>query len=326
MVARQAHNLKVVGSNPTLATLNMNSDLFKITLDTISLSAISCYKAIGMQDKYMADKIATQIMREVLNSSNLGFKIIIGEGELDQAPMLYNGEILGKGNVDYDIAVDPLDGTNLCAKAKNGAITTIAISQKDSIMKMPEVYMYKMASHLVHDKNILNINDSISNNLQNLSKYLKKNIADIGVCILERERHDDIVKAVIASGAKTYMITDGDVMGVLNTYYLSDKIHIYIGIGGSPEGVLSAAGIKSLGGFFQCKFIDDEDKYVGFFDKNKIYNENDLIAKDVIFAISFVTDSILNGIQKINDKYVVNSIIVNSLDKIENKITTCYPE
>jgi len=220
----------------------------KLINQIIKVSSKAAYASsllVGKNDKIAADKAAVDVMRTELNSLDINGKVVIGEGELDEAPMLYIGESLGtKNGPDIDIAVDPVEGTNFAAKNLPGALSVISIAEKGNLFHAPETYMNKIAAK-VNDKNIVDLDFDIKTNLNNLSQYKNKNLEDLTVCLLDRPRHKKIIDEIHDLGAKTKLITDGDVAGALLVTEYKFKVDLFLGIGGGPEGVLAASALDA---------------------------------------------------------------------------------
>ncbi len=285
---------------------------------------------VGKQDKNAADQAAVDSMRAELNKINMIGKVVIGEGSLDEAPMLYTGEILGnKKGPELDIAVDPVEGTNFVANNLPGGIAVLAIAEKNNLFNAPETYMHKIATGKI-DKGLIDLDFTIEKNIKNLSDFKNKDISSITACILDRPRHKKIIDQLKDLNVKIKLISDGDVLGAL---FVSDPkydIDIFLGIGGGPEGVLAACALDTYGCHFQGRFIFDnnkdiqEAKKMGINDLNKKYELNEIIKGDSIFCATGITDSkILDGI-KFNDNEIISETLVThkSLDikKIIKKV------
>ena len=305
-----------------------NSWLYSIQ-NVTELTAIACYNWIGKGDNISADKAAVDVMRQELNKLLMSGKIAIGEGERDKAPMLYIGEKLGKGGEKIDIAVDPLEGTTICARADSGSMVVIAISSENSFLCAPDLYMQKIAIGAKYPKNIIDINNSAKENILNLAKYKKCDPSDIVVMMLDRERHLGIIEEIRTVGSKIQLIGDGDISAVIAATLPDNDVDIYIGTGGAPEGVLAASALKCIGGRMQGKllFKNDEQilraKKMGVNDINQIYEADDLVKKDVIFAATGVTDGLLvAGVKKYCNKFTTETLLSNSAQKTSYKIKT----
>jgi len=305
-----------------------NSWLYSIQ-NVTELTAIACYNWIGKGDNISADKAAVDVMRQELNKLPMSGKIAIGEGERDKAPMLYIGEKLGKGGEKIDIAVDPLEGTTICARADSGSMAVIAISSENSFLCAPDLYMQKIAIGAKYPKNIIDINNSAKENILNLAKYKKCDPSDIVVMMLDRERHLGIIEEIRTVGSKIQLIGDGDISAIIATTVPDNDIDIYIGTGGAPEGVLAASALKCIGGRMQGKllFKNDEQilraKKMGVIDINQVYEADDLVKKDVIFAATGVTDGLLvAGVKKYCNKFTTETLLLNSAQKTSYKVKT----
>lgn len=302
----------------------MITDILSILLRNCAIASLP---SLGLKDKNFCDKLCTEVLRSSLISSNINATVVIGEGELDDAPMLYNNEVFGNGN-DYDIVVDPLDGTNLAAQNLPNAISTIMFASRYSILKMPEVYVEKIASVKVKEDNIISLNNSLERNLINLSKYLKKEIKNLSIAILDRERHRDYIDILKKFQVHVHLILDGDIVPIIQTKF---DIDLYIGIGGSPEAVLAMGAIKCLNGFMEIKFLPyndiQRDKILSYdLNLEKIYKINDIIKDDVFFGMSGVTSGFLSGVSHFGNEYKVNMLLLNSIDKIYQNIIQYVPK
>lgn len=300
-------------------------------LSATQTAAIKCATYIGKGDNIAADKAAVDAMRQVLNSINFRAKIVIGEGERDKAPMLFIGEELGmaKSEYEFEIAVDPLEGTNLCANNSPGAMSVMAISEIGGMLNAPDVYMNKIACKIPVDLEVIDLDQSVLNNLSNLAKYKKCDISDLEVIILDRTRHGEIIAKSREAGAKVKLINDGDIAAVIEV--ATGNADLYLGIGGAPEGVLAAAALKTLGGQMQCRLqfsTQDEIIYaknMNITDLNKKYSLHDLVTKNCIFFATGVTSgSILRGVKKINNKWFTDSIIISSASGEYTKINSSF--
>ena len=284
----------------------------------------------GKNDKIAADQAAVDSMRNYLNKIDMNGKIVIGEGEMDEAPMLYIGEILGTGKGEpLDIAVDPLDGTTLTAKNLPDAISVIAVSEKGNLLQAPDTYMEKIAIGPGYPENIIDLDNSIEDNLKNIAEFKSVKVSDLTVCLLERDRHKKIIQSLKRISAKIKFISDGDVLGAIYTCMDDFKVDMYVGIGGAPEGVLAAAAIKCFGGQFQGRLVisNNDEKLratkLGITDMKKKYYLNDIIKGDVIFCAAGVTDGeMLKGIRVEGSNFLSDSLISHS----EGKVTKIYTQ
>ena len=282
-----------------------------------SNAAIACHKYIGKNDKIIADKTATDSMRKDLNNLNIDGKVVIGEGELDEAPMLYIGEKLGTGNgPSIDIAVDPLDGTNFAAKNLPGALSVMSIALKGNLFNAPETYMDKIAvsKEVPHDATDLDF--SIEKNIKNIADSKNKKIEKITVCLLDRPRHKEIIEKLRKLNVKLKLITDGDVSGALLVADNKHKVDIFLGIGGGPEGVLAASALDSYNCKFQCRFLFKTEKDInrankmGIYDLNKKYDLKEIVKGESLFcATGITTGDLVKGVKIENGNYITETLV-----------------
>ena len=292
-------------------------------IEVVEKAAIACYDWIGKGDNMAADKSAVESMRENLNLMNIAGTIVIGEGERDEAPMLFIGEKVGKGGIEVDIALDPLEGTTICANAGESSLAVIALANKGGFLHAPDVYMEKIAVGSGLPEGVIDLDNSPKTNLSNIARAKKCDISDLTVMILERTRHEELIAKVREAGARIRLIGDGDVAGVIACTNQSVRIDAYMGTGGAPEGVLAAAGLRVIGGQMMGRLIFGDNqkqieraKKMGISDLNKKYSASDMASGDVIFACAGVTDGyLLNGIKKNNGRIFVNSLIMDSAAK-----------
>ena len=289
-------------------------------------AAIGASKFIGKKDKIAADKGAVDPMRRELNKINMQGTVVIGEGEMDEAPMLYIGERLGTLNgPEFDIAVDPLEGTKFTANGQPNAFSVLAISEKNCLLSAPDTYMEKIVIGNNLPKNLMDIDNGVEKNIKILAEAKNKKISDIQACVLKRPRHDHIVKVLNDLKVKINFITDGDIAGALSVIGDKPKNDIYYSTGGGPEGVIVAAALSCYGGQIQGRLVLDEEekiraKKLGITDFNKKYNIDDMIKGDVIFCATGVTSGDLaDGVKDLGNEYEVNSFV---LHKSENTIKT----
>ena len=277
-------------------------------LNVTSKAAIASYHFVGKKDKIAADQAAVDAMRSELNKISMTGEIVIGEGSLDEAPMLFTGEILGlKNGPKLDIAVDPLEGTNFAANNLPGSLSVIAVSEKGNLLKAPETYMHKIATAKV-EKGLIDLDYSIKKNIENLADSKNTNHSNLTACILDRPRHKKIIDELLDLNVKIKLISDGDVAGALLVTKPTYNVDIYLGIGGGPEGVLAAAALNAYNCHFQGKFIFDnendisEAKRMGINDFNKKYEINEIIKGDSIFCATAITDTMnIKGVMKKGD-------------------------
>jgi fructose-1,6-bisphosphatase II / sedoheptulose-1,7-bisphosphatase len=304
----------------------MKSSLTSLTSQIITVTenaAIACYDWIGKGDNMAADNAAVVSMRRDLNEINIDGTIVIGEGERDEAPMLYIGEKVGKGGLEVDIALDPLEGTTICANASENSLAVIAFANKGCFLHAPDVYMDKIAVGAGLPDGIIDLDNSVKQNLDNLAKAKKCSISDLTVMVLDRSRHQEMIAKVREAGAKIRLIGDGDVAGVIACTNQNTKVDIYMGSGGAPEGVLAAAALRVIGGQMMGRLIFGDNqkqieraKKMGISDLNKKYTALEMAKGDVIFACAGVTDGyMLKGIKKTAGKIFVNSLVMDSAAK-----------
>jgi fructose-1,6-bisphosphatase II / sedoheptulose-1,7-bisphosphatase len=303
-------------------------------------AAIACYDWIGKGNEKLADQAAVNAMRDELNKMDIAGTIVIGEGERDEAPMLYIGEKVGNKNnsenFEVDIALDPLEGTTICATANPNSLAVIAFARKGGFLHAPDVYMDKIAVGGGLPLGVVDLDNSPQQNLKNLALAKKCAISDLQVMILKRDRHKEIIAKCREAGAKVKLISDGDVSAVISTADASTGIDIYMGIGGAPEGVLAAAALRTVGGQMMGRLLFDGEKVnssrqaarakeMGIVDLNKKYTGEQMAKGDVLFIASGVTNGeMLDGVKKYPNKIMVNSLIMDSTEKSVKKILSCY--
>ncbi len=271
---------------------------------TAERAAIASSAWIGRGDSKAADHAAVEAMRDYLNRLPIDGTVVIGEGERDKAPMLYIGEKVGKGGAAMDIALDPLEGTDVCATGGANSLAVIGMTESGgSFLHAPDVYMEKIAVGIAMPAGDLDLDNGVADNIKNYSKASGKAVKDIMVCILLRERHEDMIEQVRKIGAKVKLIGDGDVYAVMATSLPTCDIDMYMGIGGAPEGVLAASALRCIGGQMQGRLIlDDEEKIkrskgMGISDIKRKYNAEDLASGDVVFCATGVTEGdLLKGV------------------------------
>ncbi len=307
----------------------------KLLEQIIDVAAVAAYKSSllkGKGDKNAADQAAVDAMRQKLNELNICGKVVIGEGEMDEAPMLYIGEILGKSkNPRIDIAVDPLDGTKLAANNQPNAISVISISEEGMLLQAPDTYMDKISVGHGLPENIVDLDEDVKTNIKNLARAKNKSVDEICICLLDRERHKHFIEDIKSLGAKLKLISDGDVAGSIFSALETSDVDMYLGIGGAPEGVLAASAIKCLGGQFQARLkIQDDDEIkratnLGIKDFEKKYYLNDLVKGDVIFCLSGVTDGdLVSGVKLRNKEYETETFALHYSQKFFKKVKKKY--
>jgi len=283
-------------------------------------AALSASKWMGRGDEKSADQAAVDSMRIALNGMDIEGTVVIGEGERDEAPMLYIGEKVGTGKgPKIDIALDPLEGTTICATGGPNALAVIAMAVDGGFLNAPDVYMDKIAIGPGLEKDIINLDNTPLSNLQNLAKAKKVDIADLVVCILDRPRHEDLIYKTREAGARIMLISDGDVAGIIATASKETGVDMYVGSGGAPEGVLAASALRCIGGqmWGRLTFRNDDERgratRLGISDFNKIYTMNELAHGEVMFAATGVTDgSMLRGVRRWSSGASTQSIIMRS--------------
>jgi fructose-1,6-bisphosphatase II / sedoheptulose-1,7-bisphosphatase len=287
-------------------------------INVSSKAALASSYLVGKKDKIAADQAAVDSMRTELNKIDMNGQVVIGEGSLDEAPMLYTGELLGnKKGPNFDIAVDPLEGTNFAANNLPGAISVIAIAEKGNLFNAPETYMDKIATGKV-ENGLIDLYYPIKKNIYNLADFMNKDISSITACVMDRPRHKNIIEELKKLNVKVKLITDGDVLGAL---YVSDpkyNVDIFLGIGGGPEGVLAASALDAYGCYFQGRFIFDNDKDIseakkmGITDLNKKYELNEIVKGDSIFCATGITTSdVLFGIDINDNSYTSETLVTH---------------
>jgi fructose-1,6-bisphosphatase II / sedoheptulose-1,7-bisphosphatase len=294
----------------------------KLALEAVRVTeaaAIAASHQIGRGDERAADAAAVEAMREALNGLAIDGMVVIGEGERDEAPMLYIGEHVGTGGVAVDIALDPLEGTTLTAKALPNALTVIAIAEKGSLLNAPDTYMDKIAIGPGYPDGVIDLDADPADNIAALAKAKGVPPSEITACVLDRPRHAAIIEAVRKAGGAVRLITDGDIAGVIATSDPVTGIDIYIGQGGAPEGVLAAAALRCVGGQIQARLVfrNDEERSratrLGISDFNRKYKLTDLAGGDVAFAATGVTDgSMLEGVHRHGQFVTTSSILMRS--------------
>ncbi len=297
-------------------------------------AAIACSPLIGRGDEKAADQAAVNAMREELNKLAIKGVVVIGEGERDEAPMLFIGEEVGTGDgPGVDIALDPLEGTTITAKAMPNALTVISMAPRGTMLHAPDVYMDKLAIGPGFPKDVVSLDMSPTERVEALAKAKGCAVSDITVCVLERPRHEDTIAELRAAGAAIYLIGDGDVAGVM---HCSDSentgIDMYMGSGGAPEGVLAAGALKCLGGqiWGRLLFRNDDERgraaKAGITDLDRIYSRDDMVTDDVIFAATGVTTgSIVAGLKSRSDYMETETLLLRSSTGEVRRLTCQLP-
>ncbi len=283
-----------------------------------SKAALASSYLVGKKDKNAADKAAVDSMRSNLNNLDIQGQIVIGEGELDEAPMLYIGEKLGTNKgPEFDIAVDPLEGTNFAANNLPGALSVIAIAEKNNLFKAPETYMEKISTK-VNEKNVVDLDYTIKKNISNLSDYLNKQPENLTACILDRPRHKEIIEELKKLKVNLKLITDGDISGALLVTEDKYNVDIFLGIGGGPEGVLAATALDTFNCNFQGRFLfeTEKDKFraskMGIEDLTKKYDLNEIVSGDSIFCATGITSGdLISGIEIEDNKFSSETLVTH---------------
>ena len=311
--------------------MSINSKYLNLFIKATEKAAIGASKFIGKKDKIAADKGAVDPMRRELNKINMEGTVVIGEGEMDEAPMLYIGEKLGTLNgPKFDIAVDPLEGTKFTANNEPNAFSVLAIANKGELLTAPDTYMEKIAIGANLPKNLLDLDNGVEKNIQLLAEAKNKKFSELKACVLKRSRHDYIVKALQKMNVKINYITDGDIAGALSVIGLDPKNDIYYSTGGGPEGVIVAAALSCYGGQIQGRLVLNEDekiraKKLGIKDFNKKYNIDDMVKGDVIFCASGVTTGDLaKGVKDLGNEYEVTTFVLHKNQKVNKIVTNIY--
>ena len=301
--------------------------LIKITQE----AAISVYPHLGKNNKIIADEAATNSMRTNLNKMDIKGNIVIGEGEMDEAPMLYIGEKLGTLNgPKFDIAVDPLEGTKFTANGEPNAFSVLAISEKGGLLSAPDTYMEKIVIGTNLPQNLMDLDNTVEENISILAEAKKKKISELNACVLKRPRHDDIVQVLNKLKVNINYITDGDIAGALSVIGDNPKNDIYYSTGGAPEGVVVAAALSCYGGQIQGRLVLDEEekaraKKLGISDFEKKYNIDDMVKGDVIFCATGVTSGDLAyGVKDLGNEFEVNTFVLHKSQKIIKSVTNIY--
>ena len=295
-------------------------------------AAIASSMLIGLGDEKAADQKAVDAMRTALNQIDFKGRIVIGEGERDEAPMLYIGEEVGTGrNHEVDIALDPLEGTTITAKGMPNSLSVIAAAQRGGLLYAPDTYMNKIAVGGDLPDGIIDLDATTKENIQSIADAKKVPINEVTACVLERSRHDSIIEDLRSIGAKIVLIPDGDVAGIIMTTQEHSSVDIYMGVGGAPEGVLAAAALQCIGGQMQTRLvINNEDEKIraekiGIKDLNKKYSLDELAHGDIIFSATGVTEgTMVRGVRTNQNKYVTHSLVLRTGESSSQYIETYH--
>ncbi|MDQ0463196.1 fructose-1,6-bisphosphatase II / sedoheptulose-1,7-bisphosphatase [Caulobacter ginsengisoli] len=315
----------------------MSSDVLDrgLVLDAVRVTeaaAIASWAMVGRGDEKAADQAAVDAMRNALNDLDIDGEIVIGEGERDEAPMLYIGEKVGKGGPRVDIALDPLEGTTLTAKAMANALAVMAWAPAGTLLNAPDTYMDKIACGPGFKDGIIDLDKSPADNAKAMAAAKGVPVSEITVCVLDRPRHAEIIASLRDAGARVYLITDGDVAGVMNTADPSTGVDLYVGQGGAPEGVLACAALKCVGGQFQGRLVfrnNDERARaarIGITDLDKKYTLNEIVRADAIFAATGVTKgALLDGVRLEGGFVHTHSLVMNSSTRTVREVRMKRP-
>jgi fructose-1,6-bisphosphatase II / sedoheptulose-1,7-bisphosphatase len=311
--------------------MTINSSYLNHFIKVTEMAAWGAYPFIGKGDKNAADKGAVDYMRNELNKIDMDGTVVIGEGELDEAPMLFIGEKVGtKKGQALDIALDPLEGTNFVAKNLPNAFSVLAITEKGNLLGAPDTYMEKIAIGNNLPKNLLDLDNTVEENLTILADTKKTRLSDLTACVLDRPRHKYIVDVCNKLNVKINFISDGDVSGVISVLDKKSPVDIYLGIGGGPEGVLAAAALSCFGGQIQTRLVLNEKEKIrasklGIKDFKKKYNIDDIIKGDTIFCATGITKGILvDGIKDLGNSFQATTYVLHKSQKINKKVTNIH--
>jgi len=299
--------------------MTLDKELLNNLVNITSSAAISSFPHVGKKNKELTDKAATDDMRKNLNKLDISGEVVIGEGELDEAPMLYIGEKLGTGKGPFiDIAVDPVEGTNFVANNLPGALSVLAVSNKGNLFHAPETYMNKIAVGNDVPIDAVDLDFSVEKNIKNIADVKNKDIKKITACLLDRPRHKSIIEELIRLNVNLKLITDGDVSGALLVTDQKHDVDIFLGIGGGPEGVLAASALDAFECKFQGRFLFKTDKDIkrakdmGIDDLNKKYDLKEIVKGDSIFCATGITSGdLVNGIKVNNNKFISETLVTH---------------
>lgn len=301
---------------PATMDRNLALEVVRVT----EAAALSASRLMGRGDEREADAVAVDAMRNALNSLDIDGTVVIGEGERDEAPMLYIGEKVGRGSgPKVDIALDPLEGTTITAKGLTNALAVVAMAEEGGFLNSPDVYMDKIAVGGGLPENVVDLDETPADNLKSLAKAKKLDVEDLVVCILDRPRHEELIAKVREAGARIMLISDGDISGVIATSEPESGVDLYLGSGGSPEGVLAASALRCIGGQMQGRLVfrnDDERARAtkwGIEDFNRKYGLLDLAHGDVMFAATGVTNgTMVRGVRRFSGGARTHSLVMRS--------------
>jgi fructose-1,6-bisphosphatase class II len=314
----------------TLRSSNVNRNFALEFVRVTEAAALSSARWMGRGDEKAADQAAVEAMRNMMNTIDFDGTVVIGEGERDEAPMLYIGEKVGKGGIRLDLALDPLEGTTICARGGTNSLSVIAIAEEGKFLHAPDTYMLKIAVG-PQAKGAIDLKASPTENLKNIARAKKCNVEDLTVIILDRPRHSDLISEVRRAGARIYMIGDGDVSAAIATCKPEAGVDVLMGIGGAPEGVIAAAALRCMGGDFQGQltFRNEEEKAratkMGVKDLHKVYKIDELAQGNVMFCATGVTQgTFLNGVRYFSGGAMTHSVVMRSESGTVRYIETAH--
>jgi fructose-1,6-bisphosphatase II / sedoheptulose-1,7-bisphosphatase len=316
-----------------MSSTELDGSLVTDAVRVTEAAAIACWKLIGLGDEKEADRAAVEAMRDTLNELAIDGRIVIGEGERDEAPMLFIGEKLGKGTgASIDIAVDPLEGTTLTAKAMANALAVMAWAPKGTLLNAPDTYMDKIAIGPGYPAGIIDLDVSPADNAKAIAKAKGVSTNEITACVLDRPRHAEIIASLRSVGVRVYLITDGDVAGVINTTDPETGVDFYIGQGGAPEGVLACAALKCVGGQFQGRLVfrnaDERARAArwGIIDLDRKYDLHEIVQGDAIFCATGVTKgALLDGVRISNGEVRTHTLVMHSSTRTVREVRLKRP-
>ena len=313
--------------------MSISKDLVNSFVNITSKATIAAHKFVGKKNKILTDKAAVDIMRSEINKLDIDGKIVIGEGELDEAPMLYIGEKLGSGKgKSIDIAVDPVEGTNFVANNLPGGISVIAFADRNHLFNAPETYMNKIAINKSIPDDAVDLDYSIKKNILNIADARNKDVSNVRVCILDRPRHQKIINELLNLNVKLKLIKDGDVAGAILVTDDKYDVDIFLGIGGGPEGVLAAAALDAFGCKFQGRFLFETENDIkrardmGIKDLDKKYELNEIIKGETVFCATGITDGdLVKGVSIVKNEFYTETFVTHT-NSFKNVIKNRYPK
>jgi fructose-1,6-bisphosphatase II / sedoheptulose-1,7-bisphosphatase len=316
-----------------MTDMELDRNLVLAAVRVTEQAAVAAWTLAGRGDEMAADQAAVDAMRTALNELDIEGEIVIGEGERDEAPMLYIGETVGRGGkAKLDIALDPLEGTTLTAKAQGNALAVMAWAPRGTLLKAPDTYMDKIACGPGYPAGVIDLDRTPAQNVEALARAKGVPASEITVCVLDRPRHGEIIAGVRAAGARVALIADGDVAGVINTADPETGVDLYLGQGGAPEGVLACAALKCVGGQFQGRLVfrnaDERARAqrVGIEQLDKKYDLHELVRAEAIFAATGVTKgALLDGVKVQNGFVHTHSLVMNSATRTVREVRMRRP-